>query len=202
MVFRVIGGARLSADLEKLVKDTALSLGNPTLSELIERLVKEKNLKSKDATRAVYVMWKKGTLELSEVNPPSTLSSYAFHLENLWFWGLTALVAFIVLVVFLVDTSPLLYVRYVLGGIFILFLPGAMLVAALYPRAEEMDELERLALSIGLSLAIVPLIGLMLNYTPWGIRLEPIMISLATFAEIMAVVCVVRRFRYHQLSLK
>jgi uncharacterized membrane protein len=192
----------LSADLEKMVKDTALSLGNPTLSELVERLVKEKNLKFKDATRAVYVLWKKGTLELSEVNPPSTLSSYAFHLENLWFWGLTALVAFTLLVVFLVDTSPLLYVRYVLGGIFILFLPGAMLVAALYPRAEEMDELERLALSIGLSLAIVPLIGLMLNYTPWGIRLEPIMISLATFAEIMAVACVVRRFRYHQLNLK
>ena len=89
----------MSADLEKLVKDTALSLGNPTLSELIERLVKEKNLKFNDATRAVYVMWKKGTLELSEVNPPSTLLSYAFHLENLWFWGLTALVAFTVMVV-------------------------------------------------------------------------------------------------------
>jgi uncharacterized membrane protein len=77
-----------------------------------------------------------------------------------------------------------------------------MLISVLYPRGGELDGLERLALSIGLSLAIVPLIGLMLNYTPWGIRLEPIMVSMALFAEVMAVVCVVRRFRYHQLSLK
>ena len=143
---------------------------------------------------------RKGSLELSEVNPPTTLLGYTFNLANLWFWALSVLVALTVGVVFLVNTSPLLYVRYVLGGIFILFLPGAMLISALYSRAGEMDTLERLALSIGLSLAIVPLIGLVLNYTPWGITLNPIMISLAAFAEIMAVVSVVRRFRYYQLD--
>ncbi|MEM4748730.1 MAG: DUF1616 domain-containing protein, partial [Thermosphaera sp.] len=29
------------------------------------------------------------------------------------------------------------------------------------------------------SLALVPLIGLVLNYTPWGIRLVPVTISIA-----------------------
>ena len=90
------------------------------------------------------------------------------------------------LIVFTVNTSSLLYVRYVLGGVFVLFLPGFLLISALYPRSGEMDALEKIALSIGLSLAIVPLVGLVLNYTPWGIRLEPIMVSLALFAEIMA----------------
>jgi uncharacterized membrane protein len=36
-------------------------------------------------------------------------------------------------------------------------------------------------LSFGLSIAVVPLIGLALNYTPWGIRLEPILLSLLIF---------------------
>ena len=76
------------------------------------------------------------------------------NLESLWFWGLTALVVFTMLVIFFVDASPLLYVRYVLGGVFILFLPGFMLISALYPRSGELDGLERLALSIGLSLAL------------------------------------------------
>jgi hypothetical protein len=196
------GENRLSADLEKLVEDTALVLDNPTISELVDRVVKDKGVKFKDATKAVYVMWKKGILELSETDPPSTFLSYIFHLENLWFWGLSAFVAFTVLVIFLIDATPLLYIRYIMGGIFILFLPGAVLVAALYPNSNEIDELEKVALSIGLSLAIVPLIGLMLNYAPWGIRLEPIVISLAAFAEIMAIVCVVRKFRYYQLRLK
>lgn len=192
----------MSADLERLVNDTALSLGNPTLSELVDKLVKDKGLKFNDATKMVYVMWKKGALELSEGNPPSAFSSYAFDVENLWFWGVTALVAFSVFIVFVVNGSSLLYARYVLGGVFVLFLPGFMLISVLYPKGVELDALERLALSVGLSLAIVPLIGLMLDYTPWGIRLEPITVSMALFAELMAVVCVVRRFRYYWLSLQ
>jgi len=190
----------MSANLEKTVKDTALSLGNPTLSELVNTLVKDNDLKFNDAAKTVYVMWKKGELELSETNPPTSLASYTFHLENLWFWALTALVAFTFVAVFLINTSSLLYLRYALGGVFILFLPGATLIAALYPRAGEMDELERLALSIGLSLAIVPLVGLALNYTPWGITLPPIMVSLAFFSEAMGAAAFVRKFSYFKLA--
>jgi hypothetical protein len=192
----------LNADLSKVVLETARSLGQPTLSEIVDYLVKQKGLKFKDATRAVYVEWKKGSLDLSETIPPSTLPRYFYNLESSWFWAVTGLVAVTMLFVFTVNTSSLLYVRYVLGGVFVLFLPGFMLISALYPRSGELDGLERVALSIGLSLAIVPLIGLLLNYTPWGIRLEPIMISMAVFAEALAVVCVVRRFKYHMLSLK
>jgi hypothetical protein len=196
------GKQRVAADLGKVVVDTARSMGQPTVSELVEALVKQNGLKEKEATKAVYVEYKKGTLNLAGANPPSSLASYFVDLENAWFWGITALVAVTALVVFTVTTSDLLYVRYVLGGVFVLFLPGYLLISALYSRAEDMDTLERVALSIGLSLAIVPLIGLVLNYTPWGIRLEPIMVSLALFSEAMAVVYVVRKFRYFRLSLK
>lgn len=192
----------MSADLAEVVLETAKSLGEPTVSELVEHLVEEKGLKVKDATRAVYNEWKSGTLELSETNPPSTVVSYFFNVESLWFWGVTSLVAITMLVVFTVNASSLLYVRYVLGGVFVLFLPGFMLISALYSRNEELSGLERLALSIGFSLAIVPLVGLALNYTPWGVRLEPIMVSLALFSEVMSLVVVGRRFRYFQLSLK
>jgi uncharacterized membrane protein len=191
----------VTENVDKLVRDTANSLGNPTLPELVEKLVKDKGLKFKDATKAVYVSWKKGELNLSESNPPSNLWSFALNLESLWFWALTALVAFTMLVIFFVNASPLLYVRYVLGGVFILFLPGFMLISALYPRSGELDGLERLALSIGLSLAIVPLVGLMLNYTPWGITLTPIMVSLAVFSEALALGALVKKYRYYKLSL-
>jgi uncharacterized membrane protein len=41
------------------------------------------------------------------------------------------------------------------------------------------------ALSFELSIAVVPLIGLGLNYTPWGIRLVPVVISLCLFTLLM-----------------
>ncbi|MFC6954593.1 DUF1616 domain-containing protein [Halorubellus litoreus] len=55
------------------------------------------------------------------------------------------------------------------------------------------DGIERVALSFGLSIAIVPLIGLALNFTPFGIRLVPIMVSLAAFT--LAAVAVAARRR-------
>ncbi|TKX87534.1 DUF1616 domain-containing protein [Halorubrum sp. SS5] len=43
------------------------------------------------------------------------------------------------------------------------------------------DGIERVALSFGLSIAVVPLIGLVLNFTPWGIRLVPVVTAVAGF---------------------
>jgi uncharacterized membrane protein/LysM repeat protein len=96
-----------------------------------------------------------------------------------------------VAVVLLVPTlEP---IRIVLGLPFILLLPGYVLVAALYPRKGDLDPIERVALSFGLSIAIVPLIGLALNYSPWGIRLNPILAFVSLFIVMGAGVAVYRR---------
>jgi uncharacterized membrane protein len=89
----------------------------------------------------------------------------------------------------LTDTT----LRTVLTLPLILIIPGYCLIAALFPKKGEMDLAERIMLSIGLSLAVVPLIGLGLNFTPWGIRLEPLVISLTLFTWVMIVVTHYRR---------
>jgi len=83
--------------------------------------------------------------------------------------------------------------RNILGLPLVLFLPGYALIAALFPAKSDLDGIERTALSFGLSIAIVPLIGLGLNYTPWGIRLMPILISLSVFTIIMCGFAYLRR---------
>lgn len=55
------------------------------------------------------------------------------------------------------------------------------------------DGVERVALSFGLSIAIVPLIGLLLNFTPWGIRLVPITVSLSGFTLLCTGIAANRR---------
>jgi len=95
----------------------------------------------------------------------------------------------ILLIAFIPDNP----VRTVLGLIFILVLPGYVATAALFPNRESIDAIERVALSIGLSIAIVPLAGLALNYTPFGIRLEPILATLSGFVLIASVVAWRRR---------
>jgi uncharacterized membrane protein len=85
--------------------------------------------------------------------------------------------------------------RIALGLPFILFFPGYVLIAALFTRKEDLSGIERVALSFGLSIAVVPLIGLGLNYTPWGIRLVPILVSLIIFIVAMSGIAWYRRHR-------
>jgi len=42
---------------------------------------------------------------------------------------------------------------------------------------------------------LVPLVGLLLNYTPWGIRLNPIVASLTILAVGLAMVALAREYR-------
>ena len=71
--------------------------------------------------------------------------------------------------------------RIIFGLCLVLFFPGYTLLSALFPRKGDLSNIERVALSFGLSIAIVPLVGLILNYTPWGIRLYPILIAITIF---------------------
>ena len=113
------------------------------------------------------------------------------------------------MVVFLVPENlyPLRYVRNVLGTVFVLWLPGYAFVKTLFPvhvpiktSNENLDTIERIALSIGLSLALVPLVGLLLNYTPWGIRLVPIVLSLFVLTLVFATAAVLREHQNNKTN--
>ncbi len=92
-----------------------------------------------------------------------------------------------------IGLFPTSFVRILIGVPFILFFPGYTLVCALFPKNPELDGIERVALGIGLSIAVVPLLGLVLNYTPFGIRLYPVLVSLFAFTFLMSVAAVYRR---------
>lgn len=82
--------------------------------------------------------------------------------------------------------------RIILGIPFVLFFPGYTLMVALVPGKERISGIERVALSLGMSIAVVPLIGLILNSTPWGINLESILYSLASLIFVMSIIAWVR----------
>jgi len=83
--------------------------------------------------------------------------------------------------------------RIALGIPFLLFFPGYTLMVAMFPRRERMDALEKTALSFGFSIAVVPLIGLILNYTPWGVNVEPVLYSVSAFILATSTIAWLRR---------
>lgn len=104
-----------------------------------------------------------------------------------------------------IEPSPL---RTVLALPLVLLFPGYALLAALYPGTAvdervrrdgtrdakaTLTQLERLVFSVVLSLAIVPMIGFVLNFTPFGIRLGPMMVAVGGVTVILALVGVLSR---------
>lgn len=106
-------------------------------------------------------------------------------LINLLVIALTAVIVF----------SPFNTLRIVLGLPFLLFLPGYTLIAALFTKKAGIDGIERVILSFGTSIVAVALIGFLLNYTPWGIKVDSILYSLMSFIFITSVVAWLRRKR-------
>lgn len=126
---------------------------------------------------------------------PTTEDLYTAFGTGIWFRDIAGIllwlgIAVLTIYVPYLNESPL---RIIFALPVVLFIPGYALIAALFPGNEEIDTLERVALSFGLSIAVVPLIGLALNYTPWGIRLDPIVISLVLFTVLMVIIAHYRR---------
>jgi len=141
-------------------------------------------------------------LELIDPDPPKTFIDYICRGSySLWLWTSIFIVVLTIVLIQVSEFSLVLrIIRYVLGSIIVLFLPGYATIEALYPRDNELTDLERVALSIGLSLAITPLIGLLLNYTPWGIRLYPILLSLALYIIVMLFLAAYRKYSLSRRS--
>lgn len=117
-------------------------------------------------------------------------------------------------VVFVPEISSVL-LRVVIGSVFVFFAPGYVVVAALFPAQyrdgnsviETVQESngrtpvmgsgvtfnERLLLSVGVSIVVLPMLGYLFNFTQWGVRLTPILLAVSAFTVLGALVAGIRR---------
>jgi uncharacterized membrane protein len=90
--------------------------------------------------------------------------------------------------------APML-IRLLLGPPVVFFIPGYALVCALFPSDEGLGILERIALSFAFSFALISIIALGIDNSPWPITLGSIVVSLLIVSGVSSTVAVVRRAR-------
>ncbi len=165
--------------------------GKKAKEEVLEKEFKEK----KDPLAFLKTLGTSETTEIADKKEihqePPTFKPRNHYLDIIIVAAITLLTVAFVLIPPLNKT----FIRTILGVLLVLFIPGYSLIAALFPKWGDLDGIERAALSFGLSIAVTPLIGLALNYTPWGIRLDPILVSLTIFTLAMATIAFLRRRR-------
>lgn len=108
---------------------------------------------------------------------------------------LLTLNALTLMLILIVHFYPDNIFRIIIGLPFVLLFPGYALLSALFPGTNNLNSIERVALTFGASLAVVPLIGLILNYTAWGISFNSIIYSLSAFVFITSFIAWFRQRR-------
>jgi len=185
--------------IKQSVEETIQAKHPKTVAELFQIVREDHPTVTKEKVVEIIKKLKEdGEIELELPSPE--VENYLQYLrvrpQNTWFFLVTtASIATLAAVYVIPNTYPMVVFRWVVGSIFILFLPGYATIQVLFPSGKELDGIERFALSIGLSIAITPLIGLLLNYTPWGIRLDPIMTSLSLFTLSVAAAATYRKYK-------
>lgn len=129
-----------------------------------------------------------------KINPTHIKEKSALRSQFLPLDLLMVVLATILCLIFII--TPVLSstaVRVILGIVLILFLPGYSLIAALFPKKSDLEGIERFILSLGLSIVVTPIIGVLMNYTPFGITLTPLLLSLSLFTILMNFIAYIRR---------
>ena len=176
---------------------------NPQSVKQLAKILKERvDLEETEITKTLLKLQDEGIIKLESQNPQShSLANYLRTDAAIWYWLTIAAEAITAIFVFTIseDGYPWIYVRNVLGVIFVLFLPGYAFMKALFPinmpsmtSIAHLEKIERIALSIGMSMAIDSILGLLLYYSPWGLDLTTIVPVLLTFTSVFATASVIR----------
>ena len=146
----------------------------------------------------ILILRTKGKLKLNLSDKESSQKLIVFIKTRAatWYWITIILSLFTALTIFSIPNNsfPLFFLRNILGIIFVMFLPGHSLVKTLFP-TKELDFIEYVGLALGLSLALVPIVGLILRYTIFDLELTTLTISLLILTISLSTIAILREYK-------
>jgi hypothetical protein len=194
-------------DLTEMILEVIHEKKPKSVEELIEILNRARilNLTEEEIIKPVMKLQAEGVIKLENHAVQSrTFATYLKTIEAVWYWMTIATGSITVALVLLISEGvyPWIYARNALGLVFVLFLPGYSFIKALFQynvsaktSVESLQAIVLIALSIGISLALVSILGLLLYYSPWGLDLATVVLSLLAFTSVFATAAVIREYQ-------
>ena len=100
-------------------------------------------LKADEVARELYSLHEQGRVRLSQPNPPKNFLQYLMSIRGLRFFGILVLIASDALLIYAITPYEMVfYLKYLVGSTFVLYMPGYVVVEAVYHRRDDLDELE------------------------------------------------------------
>ncbi|AFZ70664.1 Protein of unknown function (DUF1616) [Caldisphaera lagunensis DSM 15908] len=160
--------------------------------------MKNNNIKDVDIARFIYKLIEDNKIKYT--NYPRNFLSYFFSIRNSW-----VLISLLIISVSMISSifipDKYILVKGILVSPILFFYPGYGVVESIYPNKNDWGELERVAIYIAISLAIIPLIGLILNLLPQGLTVLSVSLSLYIFSLSMLILSSYRKFNYYLMKV-
>jgi uncharacterized membrane protein len=185
--------------MEALILERTTGAKVATLSKLVKEISGELDCNPDRVIAEIIRLRANGKIRVSEQAPYRKLVEYLLSPLSLWFWELV-LATLLSMALLFASSGLALYFRFVFGGILVLFLPGYSLVGLTYSKKNDLDYLTRTTLSFALSLAIATIVGLVLNFTPFGITLVAVALSLGAVTIGLLLLTAFRRYDYYRFA--
>lgn len=106
-----------------------------------------------------------------------------------WLLAIVTITALTMLFTYFIPVdSPLVYLRYTFGIIFVVIVPGYCLINILFRRKNRLDLVEQAVLSVALSFGLLGLTGLFLGLSPVKLNFTSITASVTGLTLLLAAI--------------
>jgi hypothetical protein len=182
-----------SNDLGQIILEVVKNKRPQSVQELLDAL-RLQGINEEEAIKNIEILQAEGQINL-EINLDHPQHSTSYRIDSaLWYVSTIACSLITAILVFVIPANlyPLAYVRNIFGIAFVLFLPGFALNRAVFRNSpikagdKSVETIEGIALSFGLSIGVVTILGLLLYYSPFGINFEVVVITLLVFTSFAA----------------
>lgn len=150
------------------------------------------------------------------VNELSTHKKKSLIADYIWYWASIGISIFSLILILIINNAdnPLVYIRHILTTLLVTFLPGFGIVKIFFPKKFSynfsnynkkenicvyLDFFEKIALSMSLSIILVIIMCLILNYTPWGLGLISLTLNLIIITLLFTTIGFIRQYKADNL---
>jgi len=149
-----------------------------------------------EVTDLVWRLAEKGKVALDDFQPQRSFPQFlkTWETNGMLYGSLAVSIALAIITYAAPPNAPFTELKWVLGSVFVLFIPGYVTISALFPKVTDLDGIERLALSMGLSIVLIPFLGILLSFAPFGIGLIYVLPWLIIFTVLLSMIAIFRGY--------
>lgn len=193
----------MSSGVKEVVIQTIREEKPETLKQLVELLEPKLEMDNCEIMDVVLQLKRDGKIRFLDDYLASrevqSLPEFLRTKATYWFWiTIIFILATILAVIGIQKQNPFGFVRVFLGLVFVIVVPGYSLVRVLisnrlvkFGKTTSTNQLTVFSLAVVLSIAVVSMVGLVLDYTPWGINLGTLVFSLSAFTGFFATIAII-----------